>query len=87
MATEHNPGTGSTSLKRMIIGQAMEATAIPMMLFSPDVLAGAGADAPDETPDAVSRAAADLGIDLDTLELFSFDAYRLQFALGESLAP
>lgn len=85
MATEHNPGTGSTSLKRMILGQAMEATAIPMVLFSSDVLADTAA--PDETPDAVARAAADLGIDLDTLELFSFDAYRLQSALGETMAP
>ena len=85
MATEHNPGTGSTSLKRMILGQAMEATAIPMVLFNSDVLADNAA--PDETPDAVTRAAADLGIDLDTLELFSFDAYRLQSALGESMAP
>lgn len=87
MPTEHNPGTGSTSLKRMILGQAMEATAIPMVLFSPDVLADADADAPDETPEAVARTAADLGIDLDTLEMFSFDAYRLQAALGEGLAP
>lgn len=85
MPTEHNPETGSTSLKRMILGQAMEATAIPMVLFSPDVLADA--DAPDETPDTVARTAAGLEIDLDTLELFSFDAYRLQAALGEGLAP
>lgn len=85
MPTEHNPETGSTSLKRMILGQAMEATAIPMVLFSSDALADA--DIADDPPEAVGRAAADLGIDLNTLELFSFDAYRLQAALGEGLAP
>ena len=86
MPTEHNPETGSTSLKRMILGQAMEATAIPMMLFSGETLAGGG-DRTDGQPDAVARAATDLGIDLDNLRLFSFDAYRLQSALGKGLAP
>ena len=85
MPTEHNPETGSTSLKRMILGQAMEATAIPMVLFSSDTLADG--DEPDGQPDAVARAATDLGIELDRLRLFSFDAYRLQSALGEGLAP
>ena len=85
MPTEHNPETGSTSLKRMILGQAMEATAIPMVLFSSDTLAGG--DAVDGQPEDVAAAAKDLGIDLDGLRLFSFDAYRLQSALGEALAP
>lgn len=84
MPTEHNPETGSTSLKRMILGQAMEATAIPMVLFSSDTMADAG---PEEQPVAVTTAADGLGIDLDGLQLFSFDAYRLQSALGERLAP
>ena len=85
MPTEHNPETGSTSLKRMILSQAVEGTAIPMVLFSSDTLA-AGDEAADP-PVAVSRAAAGLGVDLDGLGLFSFDAYRLQSALGEQLAP
>ncbi len=85
MPTEHNPETGSTSLKRMILGQAMEATAIPMVLFSSDTLAGS--DGAVGHPDAVARAARDLDLDLDNLRLFSFDAYRLQSALGEALAP
>jgi hypothetical protein len=85
MPTEHNPETGSTSLKRMILGQAMEATAIPMVLFSSDTLAGD--DGTDGQPETVAGAANDLGIDLDGLQLFSFDAYRLQSALGEALAP
>ena len=85
MPTERNPETGSTSLKRMILGQAMEATAIPMVLFSSDTLAGG--DGPEGQPDTVVRAASDLGIDLISLRLFSFDAYRLQSALGEALAP
>jgi len=83
--TERNPETGSTSLKRMILDQAMEATAIPMVLFSSDTLADS--DGPVAQPDAVARAARDLDIDLDRLRLFSYDAYRLQSALGEALAP
>jgi hypothetical protein len=83
--TEHNPETGSTSLKRMILGQSMEATAIPMVLFSSDTLAAGGA--PEGQPEAVTRAAAELGIDLDRLQLFSYDAYRLQSAIGEGLTP
>ena len=85
MPSEHNPETGSTSLKRMILGQAREGTAIPMVLFSSDTLAAD--DGPDGQSDTVARAADDLGIDLDGLQLFSFDAYRLQSALGEALAP
>ena len=85
MPTERNPETGSTSLKRMILGQAMEATAIPMVLFSSDTLSDGDGSAAQ--PEAVVRAANDLDIDLDGLQLFSFDAYRLQSALGEALAP
>jgi hypothetical protein len=56
----------------------------PMVLFRSDTpLAG---DAPDRPPDAVVRAATELGIDLDGRRLFSFDAYRIQTALGEGLA-
>lgn len=85
MPTEHNPETGSTGLKRMILGQAMQATAIPMVLFSSDTLVDG--DGPGAQPDTVARVASDLGIDLAGLRLFSFDAYRLQSALGEELAP
>jgi hypothetical protein len=85
MPTERNPETGSTSLKRMILDQAMEATAIPMVLFSSDTLADG--DGPVGQPDSVARAASELDIDLDTLRLFSYDAYRLQSALGEAMAP
>src|SRR5918998_388759 len=63
MPTEHNPETGSTSLKRMILGQAMEATAIPIVLFSSDTLAGG--DEAEGQPDDVAAAAKDLDIDLD----------------------
>jgi hypothetical protein len=72
-------------LKRMILSQSVEGTAIPMVLFGDDTLAAGGDDA--EPPEGVARAAAGLGIDPDGLELFSFDAYRLQSALGEGLAP
>ena len=85
MPTERNPETGSTSLKRMILDQAMEATAIPMVLFSSDTLATGDEHA--EQSETVVRAAGELGIDLDGLRLFSYDAYRLQSALGEAMAP
>ena len=71
-----------SDLTRMILDQSVEGTAIPMVLFSDEALAGASGRS-----DVVIQAAVDLGIDLDTLELFSYDAYRLQSALGERLAP
>lgn len=83
MPSEQNPETGSTHLRRMILGQSVEGVAVPMVLFGDDTLAGGGGDHPAD----VTRAAAGLGIDLDALGLFSFDAYRLQSALGEELAP
>ena len=85
MPTEQNPETNSTQLKRMIIGQAVEGTAIPMVLFSSDTLAPDAVDG--DHPESVVRAAAKAGVDLDTLGLFSFDAYRVQSALGEGMAP
>ncbi|MGK5683619.1 hypothetical protein [Actinoplanes sp. URMC 104] len=85
MPTEHNPETNSTTLKRMILSQSVEGTAIPMVLFGDDTLAAAG-DAAGGS-EAVAGAAAGLGIDLDALALFSVDAYRLQSALGERMAP
>lgn len=85
MPSEHNPQTSSTHLRRMILGQSVEGTAIPMVLFSDDTLA-AGPETADHS-EGVARAAAELGIDLDALELFSFDAYRLQSGLGQGLTP
>jgi hypothetical protein len=83
--SEHNPETGSTHLRRMILSQSVAGTAVPMVLFSDDTLA-AGDEPADQPPD-VARVAAGLGVDLDSLALFSLDAYRLQSALGEEMAP
>ena len=85
MPSEHNPQTGSTHLRRLILSQSVEGTAVPMVLFGDDTLPGGGAGG--DRPEIVTQAAAELGIDLDTLEMFSFDAYRLQAALGARLAP
>ena len=82
MPTEKNP---PTSLRRLILDQSVSGAAVPMVLFSDDTLA-AGADRADHPP-AIAEAAAGQGIDLDGLELFSFDAYKVQSALGEELAP
>ena len=83
VASDKNP---STSLRRLILGQSVSGTAVPMLLFSDDTIAGAGADDAGH-PENVARAAAELGLDPDELSLFSYDAYRLQSALGTELAP
>ena len=85
MPSEYNPQTGSTHLRRLILSQSVEGTAVPMVLFSDDT--GPGGGDPGGHPEVVTRAAAGLGLDLDGLEMFSFDAYRLQSALGAELAP
>jgi hypothetical protein len=81
--SEHNPETNSTTLRRLILGQSVEGTAIPMMLFSSDTLAAGEANPEAGPPEVVTRVAAGLGVDLDELHLFSVDAYRLQSTLGE----
>jgi hypothetical protein len=84
--TEHNPETGSTKLKRMILDQALQHIGIPMVLFSSETLAATDGSA-NPQPLVVEDAAEQAGVELSTLELFSFDAYRLQTALGETLGP
>jgi hypothetical protein len=69
----------------MILSQSVAGTAVPMVLFSDETLAGD--DGHTDQPEIVTQAAAGLGIDPDALMLFSFDAYRLQSALGAELAP
>ena len=85
MPTEHNPETASTELKRMILDQALQQVGIPMVLFSSETLEAGDPGQPQ--PSVVEQAAAQADVDLPTLQLFSFDAYRLQAALGETLGP
>ena len=85
MPTKHNPQAGNTHRRRMILSQSVAGTAVPRVLSSHDTAPGAAG--PAGHPEVVTEAAAGLGIDLDALEMFSFDAYRLQSALGERLAP
>lgn len=85
MPSKENPRPASTHLRRLILSQSVAGTAVPMVLFSDETLA-AGGD-PANQPADVADAAAGLGVDLDDLELFSLDAYRLQSALGERMAP
>ena len=85
MPSEQNPEIGSTHLRRLILGQSVTGAAVPMVLFSDDTLAAG--DDPAGAPEDVAQIAADLGIDPETLGLFSYDAYRLQSALGERLDP
>ena len=85
---QDGPPTGPEPLRDLIISQGMQETGIFVLLFTSDTAAGDGSDT-DGTPaaDAVSHKAAELGIDVAELTLFSDDAYLLQAALGEAVAP
>ena len=78
-------------LRDLIIAQGMQETGIFVLLFTSDTAApnGESDDESDEkgAAELVSRKAAELGVDTATLTLFSDDAYLLQAALGERLAP
>lgn len=93
--------TGQESLRRLILAQAHLPSGAAVLLFTSPTLAGRSADpavpgdegAPSgpegDTPGdlgLVADTAAALGLRPD-LELFSSDAYLLQSALGERLAP
>lgn len=85
---QDGPPTAPEPLRDLIIAQGMQETGIFVLLFTSDTAAASGSDA-DGTAAAgvVSDKATELGIDLAGLTLFSDDAYLLQAALGEALAP
>ena len=85
---QDGPLTGPEPLRDLIISQGMQETGIFVLLFTSDTAAPNGGDA-DGRPavDAVSDKAVELGIEVTRLTLFSDDAYLLQAALGEAVAP
>jgi len=74
-------------LRDLIIAQGMQETGIFVLLFTSDTAAPNGESDEKGAAELVSRKAAELGVDTATLTLFSDDAYLLQAALGERLAP
>lgn len=77
----------STDLRRFVLDQTGRGVAIPVLLFTTATLEAAAPEPGSPAADAAIRIAAEQGIDLATLELFSPDAYRLQSALGEAVLP
>jgi hypothetical protein len=90
---QDGPPTRPEPLRDLIISQGMQETGIFVLLFTSDTAALNNSDAnggdADGTPaaDAVSDKAVELGIDVTGFTLFSDDAYLLQAALGEAVAP
>jgi len=86
---QDGPVTELEPLRELIVAQGMRETGIFVLLFTSatsTVTADAGAPV-SEQPDVVSHTAAELGVDLDSLALFSDEAYLLQAALGETCVP
>jgi len=87
---QDGPQTEPDSLRDLIVAQGMQETGIFVLLFTSETAAAS----PDDdaatlaaSAEMVQRKASELGVDLDRLELFSDDAYLLQAALGEAVAP
>jgi len=86
---QDGPQTAPDSLRDLIVAQGMQETGIFVLLFTSETAAG-----PDDVTETlaasaelVQRKATELGVDLGRLGLFSDDAYLLQAALGEAVAP
>jgi hypothetical protein len=87
---QDGPQTGPDSLRDLIVAQGMQETGIFVLLFTSETAAPSPNARPDTlTPSAelVQRKAAELGVDLERLTMFSDDAYLLQAGLGEAVAP
>jgi hypothetical protein len=87
---QDGPQTEPDSLRDLIVAQGMQETGIFVLLFTSESAAPKAAADPDVlTPSAelVQRKAAELGVDLERLTMFSDDAYLLQAGLGEAVAP
>jgi len=86
---QDGPPTELEPLRELIVAQGMQETGIFVLLFTGETAAATGdADNPRVSQaDVVEGKAAELGVDLDSVALFSDDAYLLQAALGESVVP
>jgi hypothetical protein len=84
---QDGPPTAPEPLRDLIIAQGMQETGIFVLLFTSDTAAASSDADGAAAAEVVSDKATELGIDLAGLTLFSDDAYLLQAALGEALAP
>jgi hypothetical protein len=72
-------------LLRIVEKQGRQPVGIPVLLFTDVTLAADGPpdDDAQSTVNAVQQAAADLGFDLEQLELFSTESYLVQTVAGQ----
>lgn len=77
------PPTDKQPLREIILAQGLQETGIFVLLFTSETAKGDGAQA-GQAADLVERRASELGVDMDTLTLFSDHAYLLQATLGEA---
>jgi hypothetical protein len=72
-------------LLRIVEKQGRQPVGIPVLLFTDVTLAADGPpdDGAHSTVNAVQQAAADLGFDLEQLELFSTESYLVQTVAGQ----
>jgi hypothetical protein len=70
---------GNAELLRIVEQQGREPVGIPVLLFTDATLAAVDEN---RSGQVIRRAAADLGFDLDQLELFSTEAYLVQTVAG-----
>ena len=87
---QDGPQTEPDSLRDLIVAQGMQETGIFVLLFTSDTAAASPNGDPATlaaSAELVHRKAVELGVDLYRLEMFSDDAYLLQAALGEAVAP
>jgi len=87
---QDGPITELEPLRELIVAQGLQETGIFVLLFSSKTMTATG-DADDarisRQADLVQRKADELGVDLESVTLFSDDAYLLQAALGEAVVP
>lgn len=86
---KNGPPTGPEPLRDLIVAQGAQETGIFVLLFSTATAAEAVdvSEQHTQATELVERKAAELGVDLAGLALFSDEAYLLQATLGEAAVP
>jgi hypothetical protein len=69
-------------LLRIVEKQGRSPVGIPVLLFTDATLLAEEASVESDPPSVVRQAAADLGYDLEALELFSTESYLVQTVAG-----
>lgn len=87
---QDGPPTELEPLRELIVAQGLQETGIFVLLFTGETssaIAEAGDARISRQAELVQRKADELGVDMQSLELFSDEAYLLQAALGETVLP